>query len=583
MSVPYLNRGESIVLTTHRVSMDSVLYDAMLTNERLILMDSINDRVEPRILSFHSIITVKGGSASTGDPAIILTLEEPNNFTGSGTTSLIFTRNPGEKRKHECELWVKELIQLVIRAREREAQKEVAPAGRKTGMQPSVRRWEAPEPVRPHSSVTGPVAPAPEPVVIIEQEPDSLEFFLEAKTPADGKTPPVAAKQGTADKPPAPAKSVPKAGPVTTPLHKKRNKPAPVQPVVKPEPEVPPIKEIAPKDLFAGIHITPPPPEPEKQPEPSRSQPEPVRTYGSTESFENIVQTAAGSLLVEKEPETIPVPEIPAAPCTREPGMTAAKDTREPEPVQSREPVIQRTTPLPDIHAAGNSVTPPLPVTPGEKRELPGTYTPEIPVPVISPRTDDKKPGRTGPGQESGERPVPKRMPVAVIAAIILVALFAIIGAAFLATMYFQDSPYGNTVVTIAPSAPVTQEPNIVPADTTPAGVQVRVNYPHSFTGTIGNPGFSRPVSGTGNRVFPVLMTNTIVQATVQKQDYSADMLTIEIYNNRTLLASKSVTAPMGEVSLLIDTTTAAAPGMSTVTTPADGRPLLGNGSLIYY
>lgn len=583
MSVPYLNRGESIVLTTHRVSMDSVLYDAMLTNERLILMDSINDRVEPRILSFHSIITVKGGSASTGDPAIILTLEEPNDFSGSGTASLIFTRNHGEKRKHERELWVKELIQLVIRAREREAQKEVAPAGKKTGMQPSVRRWEAPEPVRPHSSVTGPVAPAPEPVVIIEQEPDSLEFFLEAKAPNNDKTPPVAEKPGTADKPPAPAERAPKAAPAPTPLRKKRNKPAPVQPVVKPEPEVPVIKEIAPKDLFAGIHITPSPPEPKKKQEPSLSQPEPVSTYGSGKSFENIVQAEAGSLKAETGPETIPVPEIPAAPCIQEPDTTAAQDTREPVPVQSREPVIQKTTPLPDNHAAMNSVTPPIPVTMGEKRELPGTYTPEIPVPVISPRTDDKKPGRAESGQESVGRSAPKRMPVAVIAAVILVALIAILGAAYLAAVYFQDSPYGNTVVTIAPSAPVTQEPGIIPVDTKPEGVQVRVIYPHSFTGTIGNPGFSRQVSGTGNQVFPVLMTNTIVQATVQKQDYSGEMLTIEIYNNSTLLASKSVTAPMGEVSLLIDTTTAAAPGMSTATAPADGRPLLGNGSLIYY
>jgi hypothetical protein len=174
-------------------------------------------------------------------------------------------------------------------------------------------------------------------------------------------------------------------------------------------------------------------------------------------------------------------------------------------------------------------------------------------------------------------------MPVAVIAAVILVALVTVIGAAFLAAIYLQDSSYGNTVVTIAPSTQVTQEPLVVPAETQPAGVQVRVIYPHQFTGTIGNPEFARQISGTGNQIFPVLMTKNIVQATVRKQDYSGDTLTVEIYNNNTLLASKSVTAPMGEVSLLIDTTTAAAPGMSTETTPPGGRPLLGNGSLIYY
>ena len=87
MSVPYLNRGESIVLTTHRVSVGSVLFDAMLTNQRLILMDNRSDNSEPEIIPFSEIVTVKGGKASTGEPAIILTLTEPKTFSDSGQAS----------------------------------------------------------------------------------------------------------------------------------------------------------------------------------------------------------------------------------------------------------------------------------------------------------------------------------------------------------------------------------------------------------------------------------------------------------------------------------------------------------------
>jgi len=552
MSVPYLNRGESIVLTTHRVSLDSAVYDAMLTNERLILMDSMNDRIEPKILAFLSIITVKGGRASSGDPAIVLTLEEPNSFTGSGRASIIFTQNPGEKRKHERELWVKELIQLVIKAREREAQKEVVPTGKKTGIQPSVRRWEAPEPLRPHSSVTGPSPQTPEPVVITDEEPDPIEFFLEAHTANAGGQIPARFEdpQNAVSAVPPPVREDGPDHEVPVDAREIRQEPEPV-------PEDSPADETVSPDPFAGIRISPP-------------QPEPVKEYESHESFTGIVEAAAGSLQAGNQDEKIPMTEIPPE-----------TDSQEPEPAYSQEPVIRKTASPKDIHSVGNRSTLPPPLTPGEKREMPGTYTPEIPVPIII--ADDDGPEKTGPGRETMTGTAPKRMPVAVIAAVILVALITLLGATFLISIYFQESPYDNTVVTIAPSAHVTQEPVIVPADTQPTGVRVRVIYPHQFTGTIGNPGLVRQVSGTGNQVFPVLMTKSVVQATVQKQDYSGDTLTVEIYENSTLLASRSVTAPMGEVNLLIDTTTAAAPGMSTETLSTDGRSLLGNGSLIYY
>lgn len=555
MSVPYLNRGESIVLTTHRVSAGSVLYDLMLTNQRLILMDSHYDRLEPEMIPFTDIVTVKGGKAATGEPAIILTLKEPNDFSDSPQVSLIFTQNPNEKRRHERELWVKKLIELVIRAREQEAQSTVVPVTRKNGLQPSVRRWEAPEPVRPRSSVADPAPPVPEPVIITEQEPDSLEFFLEEKTqkirtvePAT-KTREETLPPTTTQAPEIPAMEIkpitdePKAGELSG-----RE--------LRPEPETPPAQEAVPKDPFAGIHIPLPQTEPVEKPQ---SPPEPQghsMEYRSQEPFGTIVQAATESLRAShEEPDSPPV----------------------------EEPIVKKTSPLPDPGLTPGPGTPPARQTPGEKRELPGTYTPEVAVPPL-PRPPKKRMPATGRSPGSArEKTAPVRKSSLIAALLAVIAIIAILAVAAFAVNSLFSSPYSNTVITITPSAGTGPGQGQVMADIQPAGVYVRVISSGDFVGSIGNPGLLRQVSGRGDQNFSILMTKSIVQATIRKLDTSPEALTVEIYNNRTLLAKRMVTAPQGEVSLLIDTTTAAAPGMSAELTPGSEKHLLGNGSLIYY
>ena len=174
MSAPYLNRGESIILTTHRVSAGSVMYDALLTNERLILMDSRYTRFEPRMIHFPAIISVKGGKVPTGEPAIVLILDEPDKVSGSAQVDLIFTQQPGEQRMEERKLWVRKIIELVVSARERVVQTPV-PLRKKTGMHPTVRRWVAPEPARPHTSAEESASP-PRRVIVTPDEEDLPVF-----------------------------------------------------------------------------------------------------------------------------------------------------------------------------------------------------------------------------------------------------------------------------------------------------------------------------------------------------------------------------------------------------------------------
>lgn len=556
MSIPYLNRGESIVLTTHRVSTGSVLYDAMLTNQRLILMDSQYNRSGPEMIPFSDIVTVKGGKASTTEPAIILTLKEPNDFSDSPQVSLIFTQNPNEKRRHERELWVKKLIELVIRAREEEAQSTVVPVVRKNGLQPTVRRWEAPEPVRPRSSVTEPAPPAPEPVIITEQEPDSLEFFLEGKN-RDSTEEQETTTSGETES----ASNVLAAGapPVESPpIAKETREDALYGQEPLPEPEPTPVTETAPHDPFAGIHIPLPRDEPEEKPEPVPAVDNLIGNYQSHEPFDDIVRAAASSLKV-------------------------TRDAPKPEPHPVEAPVVRTTTPIPDRSPEVVPVALPAHQTPGEKRELPGTYAPEITSTPIPPASKKRAPPSGDRGKKTRERKSPERKFPAGAVVITVIAIIVILAVAAFAANTLFSSPYSNTVITITPSAGSNPVPEQVPADRQPQGVYVRVLYPNDYVGSVGNPGLLRQVSGRGNQTFSILMTKSVVQATIRKLDNSPEPMTVEIYNNTTLLTGRTVTAPHGEVSLLIDATTAVAPGMVTEPTPAGGQHLLGNGSLIYY
>ena len=58
MGSPYLNANESIILATHRIIVKSVSSDVILTNQRLIFVDSQNSRFLPQTIPLAKIETV---------------------------------------------------------------------------------------------------------------------------------------------------------------------------------------------------------------------------------------------------------------------------------------------------------------------------------------------------------------------------------------------------------------------------------------------------------------------------------------------------------------------------------------------
>jgi hypothetical protein len=616
MSAPYLNHGESIVMTTHRVSVDAVLFDLMLTNDRLILIDSTYTRFEPRHIPFSSVISVKGGIAPTREPAIVLTLEETGELSTSYLVNLIFSQEPGEDRAYERGQWVRKLIELVIQARERAAQEDTLPPDRRTGVQPSIRRFIAPDQLRPHSSADEPLPP-PQPVTVVDSvEPDSLEFFLEGLRPKKTGLPEEARLVPEAitfvevpGKEPVPARETPvprqirSSTPVRSPPTASPATPSLPEPIDTDEstryPDITPVRSpTAPKPVI------PTPPQQTEMDEPisfpditpvrSPTAPKPLTPTlpepaedAVPDTFASTVMAATRALQASAaghQPAVIPpammdtdeqLPaEITESLSNNLPAATVQETSNDPietEIPPGPEPIPHEETPLP------------RPSVPGRIRELPGTYTPAIPTAATGTiPSDNNQAARTLDTGIHKEAPRAGR-PAMITGALVLVALIVVAGGLLFLSHTLPGYTGDDQAGVITPAITGAPTPALVPVTAEPAGVQVNILYPGTFSGTIGDTEYPRRVTGTGNQSYTVVINKGIVQALVQKLDNSGDALTVEIYNNNTLLSRKTVTAPMGEIHVLIDLATARPPGIAADATVNAGRTGQGNATLVYY
>jgi hypothetical protein len=166
-------------------------------------------------------------------------------------------------------------------------------------------------------------------------------------------------------------------------------------------------------------------------------------------------------------------------------------------------------------------------------------------------------------------------------AALAVLEILLLVAGVVLMVLILPATPvsHNDTISTPAITVPPTSVP--IPETTFEAGIRVRVISSGPYAGTIGNPGYLHQVSGSGDTSYTVLKNDDLVSATLQKQDNGGAPLTIEIYNNGVLLATRTVTAPQGEITLLIDPKTASPPGITPVAPhPASAG---GNATLIYF
>ena len=512
MDSPYFESGESIVLTTDRVSVNSDQYDLLLTTRHLILVDIRYAQFQPQKIPLLTILSVKGGKISTGDLVITLFFSDTRRTGESEQMNLIFFRHPGEQRERERDEWIKKLMELIVSVRQERTGIGTTTTDQGLGLRPATRRTVAPEMQLPHTTAIN-VHSAPIELNIIPDEPESRSF-------------PEGAQESEARHPEQPVDQIPADSG-----------------------EMPEI-------------ITLP-----------ASQEEPVESLNIPDTTEP-EETPSDSGAVKASPDTLPpmVPEIITPPASQEEPVESLNipDTTKPEETPSDSGAV---TTLPDLLS-------PLQVIdehPTDLNEKPGPAE-TIPPEGRGPAESARQPGTETPPLIPGSPPPPadfgSRRKAFIIGTAIIVLILGIAGGAMLYPGYFsapiKELPaiptpaITGTPVPVSPTQ-LTPEPTqvIIPA----TGVWVRVVYPRSYYGRLGNPGSLRGVNGSGDRFYPIYETSRLVQVQMYKTDNSGETLTIEIYRNGEVITRRTTSSPMGFIELLIDTQTGNPPGITPVIT----------------
>lgn len=214
----------------------------------------------------------------------------------------------------------------------------------------------------------------------------------------------------------------------------------------------------------------------------------------------------------------------------------------------------------------------------GAEEGTSGKSIPGEPVPGESGAVSETESPKTSPLSSRFHPPgaSPGKTNMGAIAAIVIVIL-AVAGGAFIYSDSFRGLTTGSpeTVTTLPMTQPVTTAltpvPTTIVPEPTPAtpaittratqppvmipnsGVWVRIQYAGNYTGQVGVSGGMRQISGIGEKFFQVPTIDGTVQATIQKQDGSGNVLGVELYKNGTLVRRETVAIPWGSVDLHVD------------------------------
>jgi len=516
MGSAYLNSGESIILTTHRVSVDAAEYDIMLTNRRIILIDSRYTSFEPRSIALSEIISVKTGITAKGEPVISVTGNDTEILSRDQPLDLVFTQQLSEQRKPECDTWLRQIMEQVIACRQdtRSTQTINPPIEQEPESRPRGATPRGIEMVLPRTSR---IDTAPKrPKIILS--PDQPEFPV---APVEGSEKPVQDEETAIEIPsPDPVRQI------RWPVLKISEESHGVNPQDSEEPgsEYPDLTEYitddqrsAPPDTNLETPVPPAVPDLDTN----------VPSY-SFPAYPGEAKTDTGAILTEHA------------------------DITEPSQRASDLPVVP-----PVFHA-------------GSHQDEAVTGAPDQDV---RPGHPDKK------SKPSSGHSLGKWGNLAIITAIIIfvIIILAVTGGVFSTP---HDSPVQPVITTLPTTTPIPAiTTTAAPLQTTPTpaiitippeGTWVRISYAGYYIGNVGNPGSLQTVSGTGDQFYHIRETGSIVQASVQKQENSGDVLTVGIYKNGNLITNQSVRTPKGMVSLLIDTVTGLPPGLDpTQTSPS--------------
>lgn len=116
MGSPYLSMNEAIVLSAHDLIINMVQAEAILTNQRLMLVDKTHPRILPQDIPFTAIETVTIGDSPSNDPVLSLSIVTPDGTRQP--LSIVFPQGPRMQRIAERDEWAARIRELNITAQE---------------------------------------------------------------------------------------------------------------------------------------------------------------------------------------------------------------------------------------------------------------------------------------------------------------------------------------------------------------------------------------------------------------------------------------------------------------------------------
>jgi hypothetical protein len=592
---PYLESGESLILTTDRVSVNTVQYDLLLTTRYLILVDVRYAQFQPQMIPLLTIQSVKGGKTANGELVITLFFTETGSRGGSKSMVLLFSQQPGEQRKRERDDWLKTLMGLIVSVRQETSYEGVTAVDPEIGIRPSKRHQIAPEIPHPYTKVVE-SGPAQIELIIIPDEPESpviseeKQEIPETSSPGEktdtGVTPtpcameeaPVASQELTESTdtllPPVPGVEEPPilsqevSGSPDTLSHSEI--PKIVEFVQFPNEES--VSQETPTLVLAPGEI------PCDEEADSGSQKivsvsllAAVKSLSSPSGLSGEANTRLTSHPGSEDP-SVASPKCTGLPDTLAPQKTSKTEEK---PVASPEESVS-----PDQQPSTEAVTAAFPSVTGQdshcsEPEPPEAGTEDEPVqqaaPEATPSTPESPPPLSSPGS--------RRLTFVAVAVIILI----ILGIAGVMVFYPQNPAEPGVTPPPFPTPAIQQIPQPTPVIIPPTGVWVRVRYPHSYYGWVGNTGSIRGVNGSGDQIFKIPEIEGIVQVQMYKPDNSGDTLTVEIYRDGQVISLRNVSTPMGSIELLIDAETGNPPAMTPVITPTSNQTGSNVGRIMYF
>lgn len=520
-----LRSDENVLVRTQGVYVKSIPFEGILTNKRIILIDSAKNILPPKEIPLVSIQEVESGENAIRDQIIIISV-----IARTGETRqmiLTFSRQAGGNRIKERDEWMR-----AIKENASFSPDQVIP-NMIPGPEPApgqARLAAGPRYEIVHSPVRSPKAPSD------ENRPAGTAMDGMSPVRRAGVTTPVTAVL------PSPAVRQSDPSPLGTNIFcKKCGNKLPAGSVFcnrcgSPVSQVPMVSA------------------PVQTPAPSPA----MRTPAARPLDEEIQSIEP---LIERSPVKIPAEALRTVPVETPLRKSFSRDNGEEEPAPARTEKPAGKGFLPRLFSAKS----PHAATPAPAPSYGDTG--DTPLPPKPPRRRSIMPGKKT---------------IFTAAAVLVVILIVAAGALFIYPMLTSGGltiPSGSgddtstpssTSSTVKTSGTIVIKQTVAP-DIPGTGVYVHVNYLGGYKGSYGIPDTITTVPGnSGDRVWEVEnTTNSTVQATFEKLDGSAHELLVEIYRDGKVLTSGTTTVGHGSVALSVDMVTgiAAAPVTSGVGT----------------